>query len=185
MEMVMVDERREGDTQSLGSKNSPTLKLRSSLGSKKKNKIKTIKSSGARLACHFVFGSHQSKAPLFCTLATRNSNTYPSRHYLPSVLTSVRAGMEGLEGEGWRAVAGIPDPTLSAQCGHDLQESLAEAAPAAHQIHTHLWAAIIWRYIKRYLFPLVGLLTVGRVKVKAGSDTMIHTAQLKDSLHLN
>lgn len=95
--------------------------------------------------------------------------------------------MEGLECEGWRAVAGIPDPTLSAQCGNDLQESLAEAAPAAtvHQIHTHLWAAIICQYIKRYLFPLVWLLTVGRVKVKAGSDIMIHTAQLKDSLHLN
>ena len=38
---------------------------------------------------------------------------------------------------------------------------------------------------KRYLFPSKAVHSVSLVKVKAGSDTMIHTPQLKDSLHLN
>lgn len=66
--MVMVDEHREGETQSAESKIRPTMKLRSSLGAKKtpkKTKNHTNKSTGACLLRHFVFGSHQSKAPLW------------------------------------------------------------------------------------------------------------------------
>lgn len=56
---------------------------------------------------------------------------------------------------------------------------------AGHQIYTHLWSTIIWQYRERFLFPSVAVHSVSPVKVKAGSDTMIHTPQLKDSLHLN
>lgn len=45
----------------------------------------------------------------------------------------------GGSGGSW---AGLHAPTLSARCGRDLHKSLA--ATAVHQIHTHLWAAIIW-----------------------------------------
>lgn len=38
---------------------------------------------------------------------------------------------------------------------------------------------------KRYLYPSKAIHSASLVKVKAGSDTMIHTPQLKDSLHLN
>lgn len=80
----------------------------------------------------------------------------------PDVISRVfwRAHVHGGNGPrgGPRGAASNPDRTRSARCGHDLQESLAVAAPAValHQIHTHLWAAIIWRYIKGIYSPWYG-----------------------------
>lgn len=124
-------------------------------------------STGACLVRHFVFGSHQSKAPIWRhwpPLATRNSNTYR-----PNIISQVfwRAAVRtrsvymhgGRVGVGWESWgwgeggswAGLHAPTLSARCGRDLHKSLA--ATAVHQIHTHLWAAIIWWYIKGIYSP--------------------------------
>lgn len=171
------------------SRNSPTLKLRSSLGSKKKYKKQLRAAALVSHATLFLEVINQ-KAPLFCTLATRNSNTYPSdiisRVFWRAYVLGWR-GWRGLGCVGWRGVTGIPDPTLSAHCWRDLQESPRCSRPRRHRPSNPypLMGSHYLAIYKRYLFPLVRLLTVGRVKVKAGSDTMIHTPQLKDSLHLN
>lgn len=52
------------------------------------------------------------------------------------------------------------------------------------QTSSHLHTAIISQYIKVFI-PSKAVHNAGLVKVKAGSDTMIHTPQLKDSLGLN
>lgn len=76
--MVMVDEHREGETQSAESKIRPTMKLRSSLGAKKnpkKTKNHTNKSRG---------GSSWAGARVLDVIFTRASPPPPSIKSIPT-----------------------------------------------------------------------------------------------------
>lgn len=147
----MVDEWRAAEAQSAESKISSTMKLRSSLKRKFLQK-NTIKTAGAVLTCHFVFGSHQSKA-LLCMHrappATHNSNTYLqtlSLEYFDEY-RSVHAlhTCAGRKREPPQFRSEHPSWMWSSQG--------AAAAAAVHQIYIRLWSTIIWRYIKGIYSP--------------------------------
>lgn len=145
--------------------------------------------------CHFVFGSHQSKPPLHMhgePLATDNSNTYLTTLTLKSFdryrsfpalhLFKKWRKMRGYEGgtgfcsKHRVAYVILVRPSCSKlQCIQDCHSS------DLYSFTDHHYIAIY----KRYLCPTKAVHSASLVKVKAGSDTMIHTPQLKDSLHLN